>query len=259
MPHAQRYSLHFVWMFFAILPTALLLSLFRPLSASAQDHSMHDMHAGMSMSVDEGQDPALQARLFADKRESEFNHHLAGFFVVLAGVFILAEGSFRERWPWVRYAWPVCFILSGLFVLVWSDTELWPFGTQSWYYGLTHHAEVLQHKVFALLLLAVGGVEFRRARKGVKSAWDGWVFPVIAMIGSTMFFFHDHQAGMHAPNHMELMQRIQSQHFSFAVAGFGIGLSKGMAETKTAWQTFFARLFPALLMVLGALLLVYAE
>jgi len=68
----------------------------------------------------------MAAKLLADKRESEFNHHLAGFFVVLAGLFILAEADIRYRWPSVRYAWPLCFILSGFFVLIWSDTELWP-------------------------------------------------------------------------------------------------------------------------------------
>jgi len=29
-----------------------------------------------------------------DKKESEFNHHLAGFFVVLAGLFVFAKIRF---------------------------------------------------------------------------------------------------------------------------------------------------------------------
>src|SRR5207302_2568707 len=147
------------------------------------DRQHHD-HAGMAM--DEPITPAQQAKLLADKRESEFNHHLAGFFLVLAGLFILAETNLPERGPWVRFAWPVCFVLSGIFVLVWSDTELWPFGPQSWYFGLTHHPEVLQHKIFAVLLLVLGTLEFRRARGLVRSAWTGWVFPVLAIVGSSM-------------------------------------------------------------------------
>jgi hypothetical protein len=55
------------------------------------------------------------------------------------------------------------------------------------------------------------------------------------------------------------MQRIQAQHFSFSMAGFGIGLSKGLAETRFTLQPFFERLFPALLIALGALLMVYVE
>ena len=243
-----------------ILPLILVVSIpsFQP-AAFAQEHSMADMHAGMSMPMDDSADAGRQAKLLADKRESEFNHHLAGFFVLLAGVLLLAEGSIRERWPLFRLVWPLCFLLSGLFVLIWSDTELWPFGPQSWYFGLTHHLEVLQHKTFAVLLLALGVIEIQRARGVLKAAWASWAFPVLAVIGSSMLFFHDHRAGMHGPNPMELMHRIQSEHFSFAMAGFGIGLSKGLAETRFPWKEFFERLFPALLMVLGALLMVYAE
>jgi hypothetical protein len=43
------------------------------------------------------------------------------------------------------------------------------------------------------------------------------------------------------------------------VTGFGIALSKGLSETPIAWRPFFQRLFPTLLIVLGALLLVYVE
>jgi len=213
----------------------------------------------MSMPLELGADPTAEAKLLADKRESEFNHHLAGFFVVLAGLFILAEADIRNRWPSVRYAWPLCFVLSGLFVLIWSDTELWPFGPQSWYYGLTHHREVLQHKIFAVLLLGVGALELQRARGVLRARWSAWIFPLLAAAGSSLLFFHDHQAGMHGPHHSTVMQRIQAQHFSFSMAGFGIGLSKGLAETQFTWQPFFERLFPALLITLGALLMVYVE
>jgi len=230
-----------------------------PLSLHAQDQSMHDIHAGMSMPMDESMTPAAQAKLLADKRESEFNHHLAGFLVILASLLILAEAIVRDRWPWVRYAWPVCFLLSGLFVLVWSDTELWPFGPQSWYYGLSRHPEVWQHKTFAILLLVLGVIELQRARGLLKAAWAAWVFPVLAVVGSSLLFLHEHQGGMHGPNHMEVMQRIQSEHFSFSIVGFGIGLSTGLARTRFAWQSFFERLFPALLITLGALLMVYVE
>jgi hypothetical protein len=150
-------------------------------------------------------------------------------------------------------------LVSGIFLLVFSDTELWPFASQSWYFGLTHHMEVLQHKVFGVLLLGLGVIELRRSRGTLNGKWSGWVFPFVATAGSLMLLFHDHQAGMIGPNHMELMRRIQSEHVSFAVTGFGIALSKGLAETPIEWRPFFQRLFPTLLIVLGALLLVYSE
>jgi hypothetical protein len=225
----------------------------------AQDDAMHGMHDGMSMPMDSNTDAVTQAALQAWKRESEFNHHLAGFLVLVAGLLILADGSIRQRWAVGRHVWPICFLVSGVFLLIFSDTELWPFGEQSWYFGLTHHKEVLQHKVFAVLLLAVGVIELQRARGILKAMWAGWVFPIVASAGSLLLLFHEHQGGMTGPNHMELMHRIQSQHISFSVTGLGIALSKGLAETPFEWRPFFERLFPALLIVLGALLMVYVE
>lgn len=225
----------------------------------AQDDAVHGMHDGMAMPMDRSNDAVTQAALQAWKRESEFNHHLAGFLVLVAGLLILADGSIRQRWAVGRHVWPICFLASGIFLLIFSDTELWPFGEQSWYFGFTHHKEVLQHKVFAVLLLAVGVIELQRARGILKATWAGWVFPIVASAGSLLLLFHEHQGGMTGPNHMELMQRIQSQHISFSVTGLGIALSKGLAETPFEWRPFFERLFPTLLVVLGALLMVYVE
>lgn len=242
---------------------AIVCLLLTPQLAQCRDdastHDMGAMHAGMSMPMENSADGETQAKLLADKRESEFNHHLAGLFVLAAAIFMIAEGNIRARRPLVRQAWPLCFLLSGLFVLIFSDTELWPFNSQSWYFGLTHHAEVLQHKAFAVLLLALGVIELLRARGTLKAGWWGYVFPAIAMVGSVILLFHDHQGHAHGPDHMEVMRRIQSEHLGFAVTGFGIALTKGLAETPFAWRPFFKRLFPTLLLVLGALLLAYVE
>jgi len=231
---------------------------------SAQDHSAqpdHAGHEGMAMSMDEHaqMDPALQRKLLADKKESEFNHHLAGFFVVLAGIFILAQGPLTRRWSFLRFAWPACFLLSGLFLLVFSDTELWPFGPQSWWYGLTHNPEDLQHKTFAVILLALGVIEVQRARGVLKSAWAGWLFPVLACFGSVMLLFHEHHSGMHGSGHMNVMAHIQAEHLGFSVTGFGIGLVKGLSELPTRWKVSFARLWSLLMIVLGVLLILYTE
>lgn len=249
----------------ASIVLAILLWLSPP-SIHAQDHSMHDgmNHDGMNMdepppAFDPMASQRTPEKLAADRRESEFNHHLAGFFVVLAGIFILAEPVLSRRWPVVRYAWPICFLLAGLFVLVFSDTELWPFGTQSWAYGLTNHMEVRQHKSFAVILLGLGMIEFLRARGTLKAAWTGWIFPVLTIAGSVILLFHEHRGGMHGAGHMERMARIQSEHHSYTAAGFGIGLTKGLSEVKTNWQPVFAKIWPAIMIVLGVMLMFYVE
>jgi hypothetical protein len=242
-----------------------LVLLALPRLSFAQDHSSAPGHEGMNMDAMTPEEmaqmghPSSPEKLAADKRESEFNHRLAGFFVVLAGIFILGEGKLSKRWPAVRYAWPVCFLLAGIFVLVFSDTELWPFGTQSWLYGLTHHPEVRQHKSFAVILLGLGVIEFLRASGRLRAAWSGWVFPVLAIAGSVILLFHDHRAGMVGPNPMETMERIQMQHHSYTAAGFTIGLTKGLSELPTRWAPIFAKVWPSVMIGLGVLLMFYVE
>ena len=226
--------------------------------ASAQEptaHQQHGSHDGMSMPTDDGSTAAL----LAEKRGSEFNHHLAGFLVALAGVFILFQPGLAKKWPATKYAWPTCFLLSGVFLLVWSDTELWPFGDTAWLEALKHDPEVLQHKTFAVLLLVLGTVEWQRARGVLNAAWKGWVFPALAIGGSVLLLFHQHDAGTHGPHDMELMARIQSQHLSFALVGIGVGLTKALSEAETSWQRVFRTAWPSLMMTLGILLMFYQE
>ena len=223
---------------------------------------VHAGHEGMDMSMPmEGQteSAAQQAILAQNKKESEFNHHLAGFLVVLAGVFLLGEGKLRQRWPSTRFAWPACFLVCGLFLLVFSDTELWPFGPQSWWYGLTHNLEDLQHKTFAVILLTLGALEIQRVRGALKTAWATWIFPALAIFGSVMLLFHEHHSGMHGVDHMTVMKRIQAEHLGFAIVGGGVGVVKGLSELRTRWQAVFLKSWPFLLIILGVLLMRYTE
>jgi hypothetical protein len=202
--------------------------------------------------------PTLQAKLLADKKESEFNHHLAGFFVVLGGAFIF-QGPLGKRLKLVNYIWPASFLLSGIFVMIWSDTELWPFGSRRWVEALQNNREVLQHKTFAVLLIGLGLIEWLRLKGSVKAMWSGFVFPVLAIGGSVLLLFHQHEAGMQGPNHMETMARIQSEHLSYAVVGIGIGLAKGLSEIRMRGYWLFSTLWPLLMVGLGILLMNYHE
>ena len=226
--------------------------------SGAQDRSTTDEHT-MSMPMNEAVSLDEQAKLLSDKLESEFNHHLAGLLVVFAGLLILAEPKAGSRFYAIRYAWPACFLLAGLFLLVFSDTELWPFGEKSWIRGVAGNPEVLQHKIFAILLLGLGLTEFARTRGRLKAAWAAWIFPFFAVTGSLLLLVHSHDVGMHAPDHMTLMAHIQKQHFRFAMIGTAIGVTKGLSEISKAWRSLFSVLWPALMILLGFLLMSYTE
>jgi hypothetical protein len=230
-----------------------------PQPPAAQDHSMHAAHHHDTARQDDAADPAVQAKLLADKKESEFNHHLAGFFVALGAAFILSQTAIERRWRSAQYIWPSSFLLSGLFVLVWSDTELWPFGKRQWLEALHNNPEVFQHKMFAILLLGLGTIEWLRIKGSLQGTWSALVFPFLAIAGSILLLFHQHESGMHGANHMELMARIQSEHWTYAMVGAGIGLSKGLAEVTTPAKKIFAKLWPLLMLALGILLTLYRE
>ena len=229
----------------------------------AAENSAPSGHEGMDMSMPMPESteasPEQQSAALKNKKESEFNHHLAGLLIVLAGLFLLGENRLRQRLPLARFAWPACFLAAGIFLLIFSDTELWPFGPQSWWYGLTHNPEDLQHKTFAAILLILGGLEIQRARGALKSAWAALAFPVLALCGSVLLLFHEHHSGMHGAGHMAVMAHIQSEHLQFAVAGGSIGIAKGLSEFPTRWRTFFLKCWPVLLIVLGTLLMRYTE
>jgi copper resistance protein D len=254
----------------AALTFASAASLQAQQPSSPQDHTgregtAHDGmdHEHMNMPMDMPEDPAAaerrRAKILADKRESEFNHHLAGIFVAIAGLFMLFQSGLTSRWPAVRYVWPACFLLAGIFVLVWSDTELWPFGHRQWLEALQNNREVLQHKTFALLLLGLGAIEWQRARGVLRSAWSAWIFPAIAIAGSIILIFHHHEGGMVGDHHMETMALIQSEHLSYTVTGLGIGVSKGLSEMKSRSLAIFGKVWPILMVILGVLLIFYRE
>ena len=202
--------------------------------------------------------PEVLAKQLADKRESEFNHHLAGAMLILAALFFLAQDRLARRWPAANYAWAACLLFAGYFLLVFSDTEIWPFGYQSFYYALTHNPEVAQHKTFAAILLALGVVAALRTNGRLRAAWSAWLFPVLALGGAIMLLFH-HHGGMHGPDAMQTMVRVQHQHLRFAGVGAGVAVAKGVADTSEKWRPVFDKVWPLFMIVLGVLLLLYTE
>jgi copper resistance protein D len=244
------------------LVVVLFLFYFQP-AAWSQERDTGDMKDMPGMQMDDhgaaAESPKQIATRIADKRESEFSHHLAGFLILLAGVFILAQSRLAARWPGVRFVWPSCFLLAGLFLLLFSDTEMWPVGPQTPWFAITHNAEDLQHKTFSAILLVLGYIELQRARGRFKSPWFAWFFPVLGVGGAILLLFHQHEASMSGPSHMAVMGHIQNQHRAFAATGAGIAVSKGLSDMNLASRWFFSKLFPLLMIALGLLLMLYAE
>lgn len=247
-----------------VVALLFVLFLFHFQSAAwPQEHGIGDMKDTPGMQMDDhgaaAESPKQIAERIAEKRESEFNHHFAGFLILVAGVFILAQNRLAARWPSVRFVWPSCFLLGGLLLLLFSDSDIWPVGPQTPWFAITHNAEDLQHKVFSVILLVLGSVELQRVRGRFKSHRLAWIFPVLAAGGAILLLFHEHHGGMHGSNHMAAMEHIQNQHKAFAATGLGIAVSKGLSDTNLRFRQFFRRSYSLMMIVLGVLLILYTE
>ena len=205
--------------------------------------------------------PAELAKLEADKRFSEFNHRFAGLFVLLLGLLALIESRLAVRYAFVRYLWALFFFIPGIYLLFLSDPESWPTGNQTLYYVITENMQVLQHKIFSILLLALSVVEYFRVRHRLRSLWAVALFPALAAAGALLLFVHSpqaHAAGMGAAAHLT-MQKVEHQHIGFAVVGLGIALTKAATDWGRFHPRWMRNLFAVLMCTLGVLLLLYTE
>jgi hypothetical protein len=127
----------------------------------------------------------------SNKGPSELNHHIAGWALIGVGLAPLASLLFPHCRTH-RYIWPTLLVLTGLFLALWSDGEIWPRGNLSWSWLLQHDAEARQHKIYSVLLAAIGIVEYVRISGLLPRFWKTWAFPVLAMVGAGMLSIHDH-------------------------------------------------------------------
>jgi len=218
------------------------------------------------------------------KAFSEFNHRMAGIFLLGIGILALL-GNAGPNLGFLGKVWPFLFVVPGLYLAAMSDPEVWPMGTQGWIDAFQRNAEARQHKIFAVLLVSLGVLEFQRARGKLRKTVATWAFPALAAFGAVFLFFHDHQVdvvptasaqGPHAGHDMagmshaaggehgghvmdETMMKVMNQHFWFSMVGFGIALSKFLLDGKFWRKPFVPFLWPSFMCVLGVLLILYAE
>jgi hypothetical protein len=126
-----------------------------------------------------------------NKADSELNHHLAGYALIAIGVLVIAGYSSEKLRP-LQLVWPFLFVAAGFFLAAWSDAEIWPRGNLSWRFLIHHDLEARQHKIYALLLILMGVIEYLRARGKLSRLWRISAFPLLALLGAGLLLFHNH-------------------------------------------------------------------
>lgn len=186
-----------------------------------------------------------------DKAYSEWNHRIAGVFVLFAGGLALLASVDQRKYAWAKFGWPGLFFALGLFLFVRHDPESWPWGPLTFWESVTD-AQVLQHMLFTLIVLGIGAIEWLRSR-GVLShpAWS-WVFPSLAVSAAIMLFMHKHGEGLVA-------DKIYRHHSIMAVSGIIAMIAKVFDDARSFNSRIPSYVWTVLIMFVGFMLLIYTE
>jgi putative copper resistance protein D len=118
---------------------------------------------------------------------SEYNHHWAGLFVLVMGLLALAE-----RWGvGAARHWPLVFLGLAAFLFIRNDPRAWPLGPAGFWESMTL-PDVLQHRVFVLLIVALAVFEWMVRTGRLRSRPWGYVFPLLCAAAGGLLLTHSH-------------------------------------------------------------------
>jgi putative copper resistance protein D len=127
-------------------------------------------------------------RTAADRAWSEFNHHWAGIFVLVMGLLALVRSTGRASWA--RH-WPLVFLGLAGFMLVRNDPGAWPLGPLGFWESMLY-PEVLQHRLFVLLVVAFGVFEWLVRTEKLRFPGAPLIFPLLCAVGGGLLLTHSH-------------------------------------------------------------------
>jgi putative copper resistance protein D len=187
----------------------------------------------------------------ADIAWSEYNHHWAGLIVLTIG--LLAVLASTGRAPLARH-WPLLFLGLAAFLLVRSDPENWPLGSRGFWESFVV-AEVLQHRVFVLLVVAFALFEWGVQTNRVATRRAALVFPAVCASGGALLLAHSHSL---ANAKEELL--IELSHIPLALFAIVAGWSRWLElRLSSKYRYIPARIWPVCFVLIGTVLLLYRE
>lgn len=188
---------------------------------------------------------------------SDYNHNVAGIFLVGMGAFALL--SYLPRMGWARH-WPLGFVLLGTFLFFRSDAETWPLGPIGFWESTFRNGEVLQHRLATLLCFGLGVIELRLRKADRRSGLDPrYAFAVLCALGGLLLVTH-----AHAPFELKTDYLIQSTHLVMGllatVMAVGRWLELRLAEGHSpGWSRAAGLLSVSAMLCIGLVLVFYKE
>jgi putative copper resistance protein D len=181
---------------------------------------------------------------------SEFNHHWAGAFVLVMGLLSLLH-ALRPRLAWAR-AWPLSLIGLSIFLFFRNDSGVWPLGPISFWHSLTM-PHVLQHRLYVVLVGALGIVEWLGQSGRIRRSWWTYIFPGICVIGSLMLFLHVHGEGGLA----QADSLAHVQHVVIGTLGLLGGVSRWLELRVQGVDRLYGKLWGLFVTLLGLFLFLF--
>jgi putative copper resistance protein D len=182
---------------------------------------------------------------------SEYNHHWAGLIVLAAGLLAVLARSGRVKWA--RH-WPLAFLGLAVFLFLRADPENWPLGPRSFWQSFAV-ADVLQHRLFVLLVVAFAYFEWGVRTGRITSRRAGFVFPAVCAIGGALLLTHTH-----ALSNINEELLVELSHLPLAIFAVAAGWSRWL-ELRLAGpqRQIVASIWPLCFVLIGAVLLNYRE
>jgi len=189
----------------------------------------------------------------AEKAWSEYNHHWAGIIVFAVGLLALLAQAGKVSWA---RNWPLLFLGLSVFLFLRSDPEVWPLGPNGFWVTFAD-PEVLMHRIFALLVIALAVFEWRVQTGRVASPNIRLVFPMLVAVSGALLLTHSHSLG-------NIKEEVLAElsHIPLAILAVMAGWSRWLelrlpAENHT--RAWVARLWPVCISLIGVFLLNYRE
>ncbi len=189
----------------------------------------------------------------AEKAWSEYNHHWAGIIVLSVGLLaLLAQAG---GFSWARH-WPLLFLGLSVFLFLRSDPEVWPLGPNGFWVTFAD-PEVLLHRIFAALVIALAVFEWRVQTGRTASSNARLAFPVLIAVSGALLLTHSHSLG-------NIKEEVLAElsHIPLAILAVIAGWSRWLelrlpAENRV--RTLLARVWPVCITLIGVALLNYRE
>jgi copper resistance protein D len=189
----------------------------------------------------------------ADRAWSEYNHNWAGLIVFLMGILALLSRSRYLAWAKV---WPLAFLGLAVFLFLRADPENWPLGPNG-FWASFGEAEVLQHRLAVLLLIAFAAFQYLVEVNKLKSPAAALVFPVVCILGGMILLTHSHALGNIKEELLAEMNHTPLAIFGL-LAGWSRWLELRLPQENNA-KKYLSWVWPVCFIMVGLLLMDYHE